>query len=73
MCCCSLRCILSSAASDFLVRNLAVLVQHGLRQQVLVGLLQPPVDLVEADAAARFCSAKIAWKMRREGNVSMVS
>src|ERR1035437_7117508 len=38
---------------DCLARNLAILVQHGLRQQVLVGLLQSSVDLVETHPAAR--------------------
>src|ERR1035437_2793452 len=39
---------------DLLARYLAFLVQHGFRQQALVGLLQSSVDFIETHTAARF-------------------
>src|ERR1035437_1815148 len=52
---------------DLLARYLAILVQHGLRQQVLVGLLQPSVELVEAHRAARILQGEDALEDATRG------
>src|SRR5512140_778081 len=43
---------------DFVARDFSILVQHGLRQQVLVGLLQSSIDFIEAHAAARILDSE---------------